>query len=241
LFCFSPDKKFILKTITDDEAKLLLSILGSLLDYFIHNRDTLLSRFYGLHGVRLPGGGIAHVVVMANVFETFHRIHEYYDLKGSWVDREMGIEHDKHRSRLGLDLDLKRKLNLEPDLRYTFLSQVEKDSKFLCGLGIMDYSMLLGFHFCGIDLEANVSAHPHESEIQEVPSIQWNKGIPSADGREIYYLGIIDILQLYTIRKKVEMFFKSCILNKDKNGISAVPPNEYSERFIRAIHNLIQE
>jgi len=127
-FCFSADRKFILKTILPQEAKFLSKILPSLLEYFLCNQGSLISKFFGFHGVKVPGGNIIHMVVMANVFNTMNKIHACYDLKGSWVDRFVGEEHEKHPSRLGLDKDLKRKLNMPSPIKYAFLKQIEFDS-----------------------------------------------------------------------------------------------------------------
>lgn len=41
-------------------------------------------------------------------------------------------------------------------------------------------------------------------------------GIQSSDCKEIYYLGVIDILQLYDAQKQRERFFKVHLLGKDK-------------------------
>ena len=53
-------------------------------------------------------------------------------------------------------------------------------------------------------------------------------GIGSADGREIYFMGIIDILTVYTVSKFMENRYKRVRLQK---GISAVSPRKYAERF----------
>lgn len=47
--------------------------------------------------------------------------------------------------------------------------------------------------------------------------------------QEIYYIGVIDILQTYTGRKKMETFFKG-FTNKTSD-ISCVPPEVYARRF----------
>ena len=56
----------------------------------------------------------------------------------------------------------------------------------------------------------------------------------STDGRsrenEIYFAGIIDILQQYNHVKTVENFFKGFV--HDRNEISAVPAQQYAERFV---------
>ncbi|KAL9551555.1 hypothetical protein PS6_004950 [Mucor atramentarius] len=52
-----------------------------------------------------------------------------------------------------------------------------------------------------------------------------NRAAPS-----LYFLGIIDILTPYDIKKKSEHFFKS--MTQDKNEISAVKPKVYGNRFM---------
>jgi 1-phosphatidylinositol-4-phosphate 5-kinase len=51
------------------------------------------------------------------------------------------------------------------------------------------------------------------------------------EGPGLYYFGIIDILQEWNFKKQLERFYKVYILGQDGNGISAMRPNEYSERF----------
>ena len=52
---------------------------------------------------------------------------------------------------------------------------------------------------------------------------------------ELYYFGIIDILQLYTLRKRGETVFKSIIHPPD--DISSVSPAFYAKRFVEFIAN----
>jgi 1-phosphatidylinositol-4-phosphate 5-kinase len=63
------------------------------------------------------------------------------------------------------------------------------------------------------------------------------KGISGRDkfGKEtdeIYYMGIIDILQQYDLRKLGETVFKSITMRSKASGISAVPPGRYASRFV---------
>lgn len=58
--------------------------------YYHHvstNPHTLISRFYGLHRVKLPRGRKIHFVIMNNLFPPHKDVHETYDLKGSTVGR----------------------------------------------------------------------------------------------------------------------------------------------------------
>jgi 1-phosphatidylinositol-4-phosphate 5-kinase len=51
----------------------------------------------------------------------------------------------------------------------------------------------------------------------------------------VLYLGMIDILQNYSLTKRIEHAYKACCF--DSNGISAVEPKLYSKRF----QNFIQK
>jgi len=46
---------------------------------------------------------------------------------------------------------------------------------------------------------------------------------------QLYFMGIIDILTPYDMKKKTEHYWKS--MTQDKHGISAVKPSEYGHRF----------
>ncbi|CAH6721476.1 probable phosphatidylinositol 4-phosphate 5-kinase Mss4p [[Candida] jaroonii] len=50
---------------------------------------------------------------------------------------------------------------------------------------------------------------------------------------EIYYLGIIDFLTNYSLRKRLETFWRS--LSHNRETISALPAKEYGERFLKFI------
>ncbi|CAJ0555115.1 Ff.00g051800.m01.CDS01 [Fusarium sp. VM40] len=55
-------------------------------------------------------------------------------------------------------------------------------------------------------------------------------------GDEIYYLGVIDCLTHYGIIKKLEHFWKG--LSSDKTQISALPPDQYGDRFYHFIEGV---
>ena len=67
-----------------------------------------------------------------------------------------------------------------------------------------------------------------------MPFLSAHGGIGSAavvvggEGREVYFMGIIDILTIYSLQKYVENRYKRARLQK---GISAVSPRKYAERF----------
>nr|ODN87070.1 1-phosphatidylinositol-4-phosphate 5-kinase [Cryptococcus depauperatus CBS 7841] len=149
-FYFSRDYRFIIKTISHSEHKFLRSILK---DYHIHvkeNPQTLLSRFYGLHRVKLPRGPKIHFVIMNNLFPPHRDIHETYDLKGSAFGREYPEDQARKKPRAVLKdknwVNRRRSLELGPEKRALLAEQLKRDTEFLKRMRVMDYSLLVGIH-----------------------------------------------------------------------------------------------
>jgi len=63
-------------------------------------------------------------------------------------------------------------------------------------------------------------------------------GMKAVGTDEYYYVGIIDILMLYTIRKQMEHAYKSLRYNKDE--ISSVNPKQYADRFQSFVSEIIE-
>ncbi|KAF9068538.1 hypothetical protein BDP27DRAFT_1224210 [Rhodocollybia butyracea] len=152
-FYFSRDYRFIIKTIHHREHKFLLRVLK---DYYTHvstNPHTLISRFYGLHRVKLPRGRKIHFVIMNNLFPPHKDIHETYDLKGSTVGRlwraKERRKEKKKSSPVLKDLNwinAHHKLELGPEKRALLTEQLRRDKEFLKKISVMDYSLLVGIH-----------------------------------------------------------------------------------------------
>ncbi|KAK7022833.1 Phosphatidylinositol-4-phosphate 5-kinase [Paramarasmius palmivorus] len=163
-FYFSRDYRFIIKTIHHKEHKFLLKVLRKYYDHVKSNPHTLISRFYGLHRVKLPRGRKIHFVIMNNLFPPHKDIHETYDLKGStvgreWIDKDKGPESSegsekqdpsqpapssskkKKTSPVLKDLNWIKKGN-----RLELGTGKARDKELLKSLHVMDYSLLVGIH-----------------------------------------------------------------------------------------------
>ena len=59
-------------------------------------------------------------------------------------------------------------------------------------------------------------------------------------GDNMYFMGVIDILQQWTLQKKMERFLKVLFLRKDPRGLSAVEPSWYGfkKKFFFCTHNI---
>ncbi|KAK9682795.1 hypothetical protein RND81_10G096900 [Saponaria officinalis] len=149
-FYLTHDDKYMIKTMKKSEVKVLLRMLPA---YYKHVRtfeDTLVTRFYGLHCVKLTGATQKKVrfVIMGNLFCTEHTIHRRFDLKGS----SHGRTTDKPESEIDptttlKDLDLNYIFRLQRFWFQEFCRQVDRDCDFLEQERIMDYSLLVGLHF----------------------------------------------------------------------------------------------
>ncbi|EGG23334.1 G-protein-coupled receptor family protein [Cavenderia fasciculata] len=257
--CFTPDNRYLIKTITQQESLLLRKKMSKFYQYFSENRNSFLLRFYGSYKVTMPNDHTVYLAIMSNVFSSSkQKIRRRYDLKGSNINR--GGRPDYDPNTLGLDLDFintELYLRVPNQLKNTFLEQLGRDSSFLKSLNIMDYSLLIGIvpnpnppgnQSIGLD-DLSGSTSTTDTTINTtsltttttttIIESDFTKGFISSDGNFIYYIGIIDILQLYDFSKKMERFVKVYVVHKDKSGISAVPPDFYVERFMKRMYQII--
>jgi hypothetical protein len=98
-FYFSEDSRFIVKTLTQEEAVFLVKWMPRYVDFMSKNPNTLLCRFCGFHSLTLYNLTI-HFMVMQSVYQTSRKIHERYDLKGSYIDRHADLSSAKQSKLL---------------------------------------------------------------------------------------------------------------------------------------------
>ncbi|CAK4950426.1 unnamed protein product [Aphanomyces euteiches] len=148
-FFYSHDGRFMIKTQTQDESKFLRRILPHYYKFVMENPNTLVTRFYGMHRVKMHHiKKQMHFVIMASVFNTPKEIHLRFDLKGSKVGRN-ATPQEKSKNGVLKDNDLIEEhihLSLGPEKRAMMLEQLRKDVAFLKRMKIMDYSLLIGIH-----------------------------------------------------------------------------------------------
>lgn len=146
VFYLSHDDKFMIKTMRKSEVKVLLGMLPNYYNHVRAYEHTLITRFFGLHSVKLVGGQKIRFMVMGNILCSEKQIHRRYDLKGSSQGRSTDkIEINEATTLKDLDLDFV--FRLDPFWYQTLLQQIDCDCKFLESQRIMDYSLLLGLHF----------------------------------------------------------------------------------------------
>jgi len=182
------------------------------------------------------------------------------------------------------DNDLKIKLKLPRDAARELIDQLDRDSRFLLSIEVMDYSLLMGVHYTDYDriLDPTIgtgagsaslgtgTAGEVESEetrrlkrgsavisstslklddeatttstLSEELKGQFNKpfDVSRISGPDCYYMGIIDFQQRWTFSKQIERLVKIYFKGADPDGLSAIEPTRYQERFINHMQELLE-
>ena len=234
-FFYSHNRKFIIKTITNEEKETMDNIL---LDYYLYikaHKTTLITKIYGIYTVVIKNASSVNVILMQNLFgcSPIH-IQRMFDLKGSSVQRKTKNVQKWRKDQVLKDMDyqwltqVERKLiNFNPDDIQEIKKNMENDINFYKRLLLMDYSLL----FIIIDYPNKID--PDYKQIVELlDDPKYNGHVYESNKKDfIYIIGIIDYLQKYNFRKRIETFLKVIYFGKEKNMISCVEPNYYGERF----------
>ncbi|KAJ1293968.1 hypothetical protein BS78_01G110700 [Paspalum vaginatum] len=148
-FYLTQDDRFMIKTVKKSEVKLLIRMLNSYYQHVDRYKNSLITRFFGVHCVKPHNGQKVRFIVMGNLFCSEYRIHRRFDLKGSSYGRTADKFEDEIDETTTLkDLDLNFVFRLQRSWYNDLHEQLRRDCEFLESEGIMDYSFLVGVHFC---------------------------------------------------------------------------------------------
>lgn len=260
LFLFSANKRFIIKTLPAKEGRTLIRMLPAYYQHLVDNPQSLLCRLLGYYAIEV-GGHTHYLVMQRNIFWNAPLFSEIYDLKGSTRGRKSTEqEKSRGGDKCVLkDLDfieVKRRISLPPPIKEKFLAAIKSDSEFLVPSNLIDYSLLVGIHKKEQNEEGHTdgshddktkkkhkkhkkkkekkhSHHHHEKDKKkdDADIFLWRGGVESADGSEVYYMGIIDFLSPYATKKKMAHLFKRGVLLNEAATLSLVPADFYASRF----------
>ncbi|XP_043229598.1 phosphatidylinositol 4-phosphate 5-kinase type-1 alpha-like isoform X2 [Amphibalanus amphitrite] len=272
IFYVTPDRDFVLKTVTKKEAQFLQELLPEYYMNIHQNPSTFLPRFYGLFVVKRYTC-VMRLVIMNNIIRPGLVDHKF-DLKGSRYHRCYRAD-GAGAGTVGTSVPTLKDLDfievypngllLEPDVYSIVSKTLQRDVLVLQSFDIMDYSLLLAIRkdmtsdlvasttqttqrrsravtaeesYCEIHMRHNCHAPNCCSRrlIRKLAEITLPcGGIPAFEengDRLVIYMGIIDILQDYGIKKIAEHFMKSlCIHSADISEVSVQPPDFYAVRF----------
>ncbi|KAK9691695.1 hypothetical protein RND81_09G212600 [Saponaria officinalis] len=172
-FYLTQDDRYMIKTVKKAEVKVLLKMLPKYYEHVSKHRNTLVTKFFGMHCVKPAGGQKTRFIVMGNLFHSEYRIHKRFDLKGSSHGRSIDKPEGEIDENTTLkDLDLKFVFRLQPSLFQELMRQVDRDCEFLEAEKIMDYSLLIGLHFRDDSPGNERAISPTDRPYQDISSSQ---------------------------------------------------------------------
>ncbi|KAH0933979.1 hypothetical protein HID58_011096 [Brassica napus] len=236
-FYLTNDDGYMIKTMKKAETKVLIRMLPAYYNHVRACENTLVTKFFGLHCVKLTGTAQKKVrfVIMGNLFCTGHSIHRRFDLKGSSHGRLTTKPESEIDPNTTLkDLDLNFIFRLQKNWFQEFCSGNPRLSRADMDRFLLDASKLASIKL-GINMPARVERTMRRSDCENQLV-----GEPTGEFYDvILYFGVIDILQDYDISKKLEHAYKS--MQYDPTSISAVDPKQYSRRFKDFIFKIFAE
>lgn len=220
-FFTSSDGWLVIKSLPDSETSTLLHMAKAYLEHLQRFPDSLLVLFLGAYQLHnRQTGHRTNFVIMPSIFPPDSAVQVVYDLKGSKHARTTPVAERRNRLVALKDLDLQHSLELVDGVAVA--QQVDMDSRFLAGQGVMDYSLLVGI--------ADVST----TRSQRMPWCRrrFSGGLQSSHSPATeLHIGVIDILTQYTSKRAIESSVKQLLYD----NASALPPAEYQARFARFV------
>lgn len=265
-FYFTDNNLFMIKTMESEEVETMHDIMPLYYQYIVEShKETLLPQYLAMYRTTVDAKEY-YYIVLRTLFNPDKTIHVKYDLKGSRVDRDAKEVEKEQETPTLKDNDFTNnnaKICVSADTKTELIEKINKDADFLSSLKIMDYSLLVGIHDielasasvkyltlneCTTDEESGDGIEEQSNEMNETETSSPNEtDAPSAfavysnDGtkKEIYYMGIIDVLSYYSTTRKAAHAAKTM-----KHGvgaeISTVKPQFYASRFKEFISTIFQ-
>ncbi|XP_029006457.1 phosphatidylinositol 5-phosphate 4-kinase type-2 gamma-like isoform X1 [Betta splendens] len=258
LLLTSYDHTLVVKEISSEEVEEMHNILC---EYHQHiatcHGSTLLPHFLAMYRVTVESED-TYLLAMRNMFSRRLHVHRKYDLKGSLVSREASFKEKVKELPTYKDTDFRNKMQkvyVSGEEKSKVMEKLNRDIDFLVRMRIMDYSLLLGIHDAErAEREAEDEMEPFTEEEEEeeengaagslrapgpgevdphvdVYAVQSAVGAPQ---REVYFMGLIDVLTQYDTKKKAAHAARA-VKHGGGGEISAVPPEQYAKRFLEFV------
>ena len=226
-FYYTYDKQYILKTITSDELLAFDSIIEEYTERITSEVPSYIARILGLFKIKVNRANEVFVILMENLSSMLENP-LVFDMKGSSSDRRAtesvyrGLE-DLPKMKVYKDSDFFSTISgfdISNSEAAEVMKAVKLDIEMLERHYIMDYSLLL--------LIEDVRYLKRSMIMQKNYLVS---------GRYVICFGIIDYLQAYNTKKKLENRYKSWKHNL-RGTISAIPPKPYRKRFLQMVKSV---
>lgn len=237
-YWFSHDRRYILKSLTHEESRTLNALLPHYISHFKEYPNSLLGKFHGMYKITIQGSFTVRFAVMTNVF-CGRPLDRMFDLKGTTEDR-LVEEGDNPGSVMMKDLNFQESFCLAPETADILEETIRADTDFLNHHGLMDYSLIVGIKELPGEAEDPQPLdhldifHSFHGGIQ---GWAWEESLKQTKS-VVYYLGVIDFLQIWTGWKTAAHLLKKLTIGCC-HEIDTEPPRVYHDRFLRYIHSKV--
>lgn len=229
------EDKFIIKELSPGDHKSLLELAPAygrhvnrgittlLSPIYLHFRDEESGKFYfamkntigkGPFKVCYDLKGCADDKLMEKSGERVKAVHKRIWNVGMWCGQRNWTEERK-RYYAGKLEARSVQIGLLQEQRQNLLDALKRDTDFLAGHKLMDYSFLVAIK----------ESPPGSTSSNHLQPFRYLR----SDGKEIaVYVAIIDFLQIWTAGKRIARCIKVCERNK-----ATIPPKSYAGRFVK--------
>eukprot|EP00754_Rhynchopus_humris_P016929 Rhum_TRINITY_DN14535_c13_g1::Rhum_TRINITY_DN14535_c13_g1_i1::g.98362::m.98362 len=143
-FLATNDRRFVIKTVSDKQKKILKRMLPRYVAYLQDEPNTLLPKYYAMATVK-RGNVKLNVVVMGRVLDPQREVRQLYDLKARFTSAlPCRLPEGNRKGAIMADIDLRRSLELDIEWHEQLLDQVAEDLAFLRENQLSGYSVLIG-------------------------------------------------------------------------------------------------
>ncbi|CAG2052909.1 unnamed protein product, partial [Timema podura] len=200
------------------------------------NPRTLLPKFFGLYCYQCNSKNV-RLVAMNNLLPSYVKMHQKYDLKGSTYKRKASKSERQKNSPTYKDLDFieyhPEGIGLEADTYTALVKTIQRDcrERDRAAAAALNRSRSINRQRLVAHSTAMESIQAESEPIDEEDDVPPG-GIPARSSkgeRLLLYVGIIDILQSYRLKKKLEHTWKAMI--HDGDTVSVHRPGFYAQRF----------
>ena len=190
--------------------------------------------------LRWQWSGKVYFVVMRNFFPVRPQLS--FDLKGATANRRALKTWELHQTNTAAGLystlrdwewmDIGMTTDLDERDAARVWAMICADCDFLQRQHLLDYSLLLGIY----RPPATLAPQQKQAMLQQLPRQCRGCAAVSRDRQKVYFFGIIDVLEKFTLRWRVQravlrLLYGLAMRWRSSDGISAMPPALYADRF----------
>jgi len=232
----------MVKQITKAEKNTLMSILPAYKPHVQARGGASLLQYLSCHSMnmRWQWSGKVYFVVMRNFFPIRPQLS--FDLKGATANRRALKTWELHQTNTVAGLystlrdwewmDIGMTTDLEDRDRDKLWSMICADCDFLQKQNLLDYSLLVGIY----RPPSTLIPQQKQAALAQLAAQCRGTGAVSRDRQKVYFFGIIDVLEKFSIRWRVQrvvlrLLYGCAMRWTSSDGISAMPPPLYADRF----------